>query len=81
MDLDEPNPFVRYGPRLAWWAFARANGMTDEACEALTREVAGDFTVTPFAASEQLSAEIGRTALGEGRDRQRRRQPQGAATW
>ena len=19
---DDPNPFVRYGPRLAWWAFA-----------------------------------------------------------
>ena len=28
-DADDPNPFVRYGPRLAWWAFARANGMSD----------------------------------------------------
>src|SRR5690606_14620372 len=35
----ELNPFVRYGRRLAWWAFARANGMTDTECEALTREV------------------------------------------
>ena len=28
-DLDNVNPFVRYGRRLAWWAFARANGMSD----------------------------------------------------
>jgi threonine synthase len=60
-DLDDPNPFLRFGPRLAWWAFARANGMTEEACEALTREVAGDFAATPFGASEELSAEAGRT--------------------
>lgn len=51
----ETNPFVRYGPRLAWWAFARANGMTSAACEALTSEVAGDFRVTPFAASPALA--------------------------
>ena len=51
----EGNPFVRYGPRLAWWAFARANGMTDAACEALTWEVAGDFRVTPFQRSTWLS--------------------------
>ena len=46
--LDEPgdvNPMFRYGPRLAWWAFARANGLTPDACEALTHEVAGDFRV------------------------------------
>lgn len=59
VDDDEPNPFVRYGPRLAWWAFARANGMTDAACEALTREVAGGFAVTPFRRSDALSAELG----------------------
>ena len=52
---EDANPFVRYGPRLAWWAFARANGMTDDACEALTWEVAGDFRITPFARSTDLS--------------------------
>jgi len=52
---DELNPFVHYGPRLAWWAFARANGLTDAACEALTWEVAGDFRITPFQRSTALS--------------------------
>lgn len=52
---EQPNPFLRWGPQLAWWAFARANGMTDQACEALTREVAGDFVVTPFQRSTHLS--------------------------
>ncbi len=56
--LDDPNPFVRYGPRLAWWAFARANGMTSAACEALTREVASEFGITPFERSAALSAEL-----------------------
>lgn len=59
IDLADDNPFVRYGPRLAWWAFARANGMTVDACLALTNEVAGDFRVTPFERSESLTAEIG----------------------
>jgi threonine synthase len=53
------NPFVVYGPRLAWWAFARANGMTDAACEALTRALAGDFRVTPFERSITLSEQLG----------------------
>lgn len=57
--LDDPNPLVHYGPRLAWWAFARAHGMTDEQCAALTRDVAGDFVVTPFTRSEALSRELG----------------------
>jgi threonine synthase len=56
--VDDPNPFVRYGPRLAWWAFARANGLTAATCEALTREVAGDFTVTPFERSSVLSEQL-----------------------
>ncbi len=56
---DDPNPYVRYGPRLAWWAFARANGMTDAACEALTYEVADGFHVTPFERSSTLSDELG----------------------
>ncbi len=54
----DDNPYLRYGRRLAWWAFARANGMTDAACEALTREVADGFVVTPFGRSEVLSAEL-----------------------
>jgi threonine dehydratase len=58
-ELSDPNPFVRYGPRLAWWAFARANGMTDAACEALTREVAHGFEVTPYGRSVVLSSELG----------------------
>ena len=37
--LDDPNPFVRYGPRLAWWAFAGAHGLTVDERVALTREV------------------------------------------
>ena len=56
--LDDPNPLVRYGPRLAWWAFARAHGMSDDQCIALTHEVAGDFAVTPFERSDALSAEL-----------------------
>jgi len=57
--VDDPNPFVAYGPRLAWWAFARANGMTDAACTALAHDVAGGFAVTPFAPDATLSAELG----------------------
>jgi threonine synthase len=55
----DPNPFIRFGPRLAWWAFARAHGMSNEACEALTRQVAGEFRVTPYGRSESLSAAVG----------------------
>jgi threonine synthase len=58
--LDDPNPFVAYGPRLAWWAFARTHGMTEAACVALTRSLAADFTVTPFVQSPSLS-EVCRT--------------------
>ena len=56
--VDDPNPFVRYGPRLAWWAFARANGMTADACRALTHEVADGFAITPFERSATLSDEL-----------------------
>ncbi len=55
----DANPFVRYGPRLAWWAFALANGMSSSDCVALTREVADGFVVTPFGRSAALSDEIG----------------------
>ena len=57
--IDDENPFVRYGPRLAWRAFARANGMTAAACEALTRELTSDFRVTPFARSAFFSDALG----------------------
>jgi threonine synthase len=46
--LDDPNPFVAYGPRMAWWAFARAHGMTEAAVIALATDVADGFVVTPF---------------------------------
>ncbi|MFW2336215.1 PLP-dependent lyase/thiolase [Ilumatobacter sp.] len=57
--VDDPNPFVRYGPRLAWWAFARARGMSHDDCVALTREVAAGFLTTPFGRSPELSDEVG----------------------
>jgi threonine synthase len=57
--LDDANPFVRYGPRLAWWAFARSRGMTEAACAALTRELAAGFTVTPFERSAAVSDALG----------------------
>jgi threonine dehydratase len=46
--LDDPNPFVAYGPRMAWWAFARAHGMTEAGVVALAADVADGFAVTPF---------------------------------
>lgn len=58
-DLDDPNPLVRYGPRLGWWAFARAHGMSDDACAELTRRVADGFVTTPFARSGVISDELG----------------------
>ncbi len=50
--IDDPNPFVAYARRMAWWAFAGAHGMTEPARVALAREVAGDFAVTPIRAVE-----------------------------
>lgn len=56
--IDDPNPFVAYGRSLAWWAFARANGMSEQACIALTREVAAGFHVTPLTRNDVLSAAL-----------------------
>jgi threonine dehydratase len=53
------NPFVVYGPRLAWWAFAAAHGLTDAQCADLTEEVAGDFRFTPFGSSDPLHDAVG----------------------
>ena len=57
--VDDPDPFVRYGPRLAWWASATANGLDDDDCIALTRAVVPDATVTPFGRSDLLTDELG----------------------
>ncbi|MET0461130.1 MAG: PLP-dependent lyase/thiolase [Ilumatobacteraceae bacterium] len=57
--LDDSNPFVAYGPRLGWWQFARTNGLTEQACIALTRDLAAGFVVTPFERSDELSSAIG----------------------
>ncbi|HRW18379.1 MAG TPA: PLP-dependent lyase/thiolase [Dermatophilaceae bacterium] len=57
--LDDPNPFVRYGRSLAWWAFARAQGMSDEACVELTRQIAAGFHVTPFGRHATLAERLG----------------------
>lgn len=57
--IDDPNPFVRFGPSLAWWAFATSRGMTPERCIELTREVAAGFAVTPCAVRDDLSERIG----------------------
>ncbi len=86
---DDPNPFVSYDAELAWAAFAEAHGMTADARTALVRELdeavrevdGTGFRVTPFARSDALSDELGfsdrRRRVGQGRDRQRRREPQG----
>ncbi len=57
--VDDPNPFVAFGRSLAWWAFARSRGMTEERCIALTREVADGFRTTPFAEHPALSDQLG----------------------
>jgi threonine dehydratase len=57
--ISDPDPFVRYGPRLAWWSFARANGLTHHECLELTRSVTGAIVTTPFARSASLSDVIG----------------------
>jgi threonine dehydratase len=70
--VDDPNPFVAFGPHLAWHAFARTHGMTREACDALVREVDAQvavvggtgFTVTGFRRRAALSAELEFSADG-----------------
>ncbi|QQS25321.1 MAG: PLP-dependent lyase/thiolase [Actinomycetota bacterium] len=68
----DADPFVAFGPHLAWWAFARANGMTADACAALSRAVGAEvatvagagFQTTPFARADALSDALGFTADG-----------------
>ena len=79
--LDDPNPFVAYGPRMAWWAFGAAHGMTEAALIALARR--GRPTASPSPRSPPtISTCAGRAddGVGQGRDRQRRWQPQGPSS-
>ncbi len=46
--LDDTNPFVTFGPRMAWWSFAAAHGMPESARRALVEEVAAGFSPTPL---------------------------------
>ena len=48
--LDDPNPFVAYGPWMAWWAFGTSHGMTEAALVDLAGDVCAGFDVTPFSA-------------------------------
>lgn len=57
--INHVNPMVRFGPRLAWWRWARWHGLDDAACTALTEEVIGDFRVTPYGPDAALSGELG----------------------
>ena len=58
-ELDDANPFVRFAPRMAWWAFADMHGMRESERLAIVAEVADDFTITPFDRSPQLSEAVG----------------------
>jgi threonine dehydratase len=63
----ESNPFLTYGPLLAWRRFATARGMDAEACDRLVRDTdeaveavaATGFRVTPFERSAGLSQALG----------------------
>lgn len=63
----DPNPFVRYAPRLAWWEFVHAHGWSDaQALDAIrltdarVAEVAGTgFRITPLDDSRSLSDAVG----------------------
>jgi threonine synthase len=60
---DDVNPFVAYRRRMAWYAFARARGATDDDTVSLVRDVddavrsvdGTGFRVTPFAPAEGVS--------------------------
>ena len=70
---DDPNPFVAYRARMAWYAFAAANGMADGDAVALVRELDAAVAAvdgTGFrddavrAATDGLSDALGFTARG-----------------
>lgn len=58
-DLSSSNPFIRYRRRMAWWAFARANGMDDAATVDLATHVADGFAMTPLERHEAISRAAG----------------------
>lgn len=60
-DEDGPGPFGRFRRRLAWDAFASANGMTDAARAALVASLDAPlgFSVTPFWRADALSDALG----------------------
>ena len=57
--IDDANPFVRFARRMAWFAFAVGNGMSEAAALSLARSVADGFSVTPFAVNGHLSERFG----------------------
>jgi threonine synthase len=57
--IDDPNPFVRFARRMAWFAFAVGNGMSEAAALTLARSVADGFSITPFAPNEAMSDHFG----------------------
>jgi len=57
--IDDANPFVRFAPRSAWFAFALANGMSEAAALSLAASVADGFSITPFTVNEALSDRFG----------------------
>lgn len=57
--IDDANPFVRFARRMAWFAFALGNGMSEAAALSLARSVANGFSVTPFAVNAPLSERFG----------------------
>ena len=57
--LDDPNPFVAYGPRMAWWAFGAAHGMTEAALVALAREVGDGLRRSRRSAAHDLDLRRG----------------------
>ena len=58
-DHGSANPFIRYRRRMAWWAFARANGMDDAATVELATHVAEGFAMTPLVRHEAISTSAG----------------------
>ncbi len=60
---DDPNPFVRYAGRMAWWAFAEARGLGVADRLAIVRDLDAaiatvdgrGFSVTPFGPSAALT--------------------------
>jgi threonine synthase len=59
VDTRTTEPIIRYRRRCAWWAFARANGMSDDDTLHIASTVAGGFATSPFGRHAALSAALG----------------------